>query len=197
MALFRLTRMVEPEPLLRGDGIYLRPAVSSDHPAWSRLRADSRAFLTPWEPIWPEDDLTRAAFRRRVRRQAEEVANDESYSFLIFEAVSDTLLGGLTLGGLRRGVAQAGTLGYWMGAPYAGKGIMTRAVAVAVRYGFGALRLHRIEAACLPENLPSMTLLERNGFQREGLARAYLKINGVWRDHCLFARIDDGESRFD
>jgi ribosomal-protein-alanine N-acetyltransferase len=195
MALFRLTRMVEPEPLLRGDGIYLRPAIGGDHAAWARLRAESRDFLTPWEPIWPDDDLTRAAFRRRVRRQAEEVANDESYSFLIFDQASNTLLGGLTLGGLRRGVAQAGTLGYWMGAPYAGKGVMTRAVAVAVRYGFGALRLHRIEAACLPENLPSMTLLERNGFQREGLARAYLKINGVWRDHVLYALIENEASR--
>ena len=196
MALFRLTRMIEPEPVLRGDGIYLRPAIGSDHPAWARLRAESRDFLTPWEPVWPEDDLTRAAFRRRVRRQTEEVANDESYSFLIFEQGSDTLLGGLTLGGLRRGVAQAGTLGYWMGAPYAGKGVMTRAVAVAVKYGFGTLRLHRIEAACLPENLPSMTLLERNGFQREGLARSYLKINGAWRDHVLYALVENEAPRF-
>lgn len=195
MALFRLTRMADPEPRLRGEGIYLRPAIGADHPAWARLRAESRAFLTPWEPIWPEDDLTRSAFRRRVRRQAEEMANDESYSFLIFETASDTLLGGLTLGGLRRGVAQAGTLGYWMGAPHAGKGVMTRAVSVAVRYGFGALRLHRIEAACLPENLPSMTLLERNGFQREGLARAYLKINGAWRDHVLYALIENEAPR--
>ena len=196
MALFRLTRMIEPEPVLRGDGIYLRPAIGSDHPAWARLRAESRDFLTPWEPVWPEDDLTRAAFRRRVRRQTEEVANDESYSFLIFEQGSDTLLGGLTLGGLRRGVAQAGTVGYWMGAPYAGKGVMTRAVAVAVKYGFGTLRLHRIEAACLPENLPSMTLLERNGFQREGLARSYLKINGAWRDHVLYALVENEAPRF-
>ena len=83
-----------------------------------------------------------------------------------------------------------------MGAPYAGKGVMTRAVAVAVKYGFGTLRLHRIEAACLPENLPSMTLLERNGFQREGLARSYLKINGAWRDHVLYALVENEAPRF-
>jgi [ribosomal protein S5]-alanine N-acetyltransferase len=190
MALFRLAKIVEPEPLVRGAGIYLRPAASADFAAWAALRADSREFLTPWEPTWPDDDLTRAAFRRRLRRQAEDMARDESYSFLIFDATTDGLLGGLTLGGIRRGVAQAATLGYWMGAPHAGKGHMTRAVAAAVQYGFSTLRLHRIEAACLPRNVASMTLLERNGFQREGLARAYLKINGAWRDHLLFALLE-------
>ena len=195
MALFRLSKIAEPEPLLRGDGIYLRPAVSGDFAAWVRLRSESREFLTPWEPIWPEDDLTRAAFRRRLRRQSDEMARDESFSFLIFDAGADTLLGGLTLGGIRRGVAQSGTLGYWMGAPHAGKGRMTRAVASAVRFGFSTLRLHRVEAACLPENTASQTLLERNGFQREGLARSYLRINGAWRDHLLYALIEPEATR--
>jgi [ribosomal protein S5]-alanine N-acetyltransferase len=195
MALFRLSKIAEPEPLLRGDGIYLRPAVSGDFAAWVRLRSESREFLTPWEPLWPEDDLTRAAFRRRLRRQSDEMARDEAFSFLIFDAGADTLLGGLTLGGIRRGVAQSGTLGYWMGAPHAGKGRMTRAVASAVRFGFATLRLHRIEAACLPENTASQTLLERNGFQREGLARGYLRINGAWRDHLLYALVEPEATR--
>ena len=123
------------------------------------------------------------------------MARDESFSFLIFDAGADTLLGGLTLGGIRRGVAQSGTLGYWMGAPHAGKGRMTRAVASAVRFGFSTLRLHRVEAACLPENTASQTLLERNGFQREGLARAYLRINGAWRDHLLYALVEPEATR--
>jgi len=195
MALFRLSKIAEPEPLLRGDGLYLRPAVSGDFAAWVRLRGESREFLTPWEPLWPEDDLTRAAFRRRLRRQSDEMARDEAFSFLIFDAGADTLLGGLTLGGIRRGVAQSGTLGYWMGASHAGKGRMTRAVASAVRFGFATLRLHRIEAACLPENTASQTLLERNGFQREGLARGYLRINGAWRDHLLYALVEPEATR--
>ena len=190
MSLFRLTRAPETEPLVRGDGLYLRPAVASDFPLWANLRAESRAFLTPWEPTWPDDDLTRAAFRRRLRRQNEEISRDESFSFLIFDSASNALLGGLTLGGVKRGVAQAATLGYWMGQAHAGKGRMTRAVRVAARYGFATLRLHRIEAACLPQNIASMTLLERNGFQREGLARAYLRINGAWRDHVLYALLE-------
>ena len=190
MALFGLTRSIHPEPLLRGDGLYLRPAASSDYSSWSRLRAASRAFLEPWEPTWPEDDLTHAAFRRRLRRQEEDIARDEAYAFLIFDQTSDQMLGGVTLGGVRRGVAQAGTLGYWMGAPHAGNGRMTRAVAAVVDFAFSKLRLHRVEAACLPENAPSIALLERNGFKREGYARGYLKIDGAWRDHLLFALLE-------
>jgi ribosomal-protein-alanine N-acetyltransferase len=190
MALFGLTRSVSPEPLVHGEALYLRPATPADFASWARLRAASRAFLEPWEPTWPDDDLTQAAFRRRLRRQDEDIARDESYAFLIFDQTSDELLGGITLGGLRRGVSQSGTLGYWMGAAHAGKGRMTRAVAATVEFAFSRLRLHRVEAACIPENAPSIALLERNGFQREGYARAYLKINAAWRDHVLFALVE-------
>jgi len=197
MALFGLARSADPQPLVRGDGLYLRPAIAADYSAWARLREQSRAFLTPWEPTWLSDDLARVAFRRRLRRQAEEIAADESFAFLIFDSTSDELLGGLTLGGIRRGVAQAATLGYWMGAPHAGKGRMTRAVAAVVRFGFDSLRLHRIEAACIPDNAPSIALLERNGFAREGFARAYLKIDDAWRDHILLALLEGEAKRLD
>ena len=197
MALFGLAKTADPQPLVRGDGLYLRPAVAADYAAWAQLREQSRAFLTPWEPSWPPDDLTRAAFRRRLRRQTEDMTRDESFAFLIFDSTADELLGGLTLGGVRRGVAQAATLGYWMGAPHAGKGRMTRAVAAVARFGFDTLRLHRIEAACIPENAPSLALLERTGFQREGFARAYLKINDAWRDHILLALLEGEAKRLD
>jgi ribosomal-protein-alanine N-acetyltransferase len=190
MALFGLTRPISPEPLLRGDGLYMRPAAPSDYLSWSRLRAASRSFLEPWEPTWPDDDLTRAAFRRRLRRQEEDMARDEAYSFLIFDHADDELLGGITLGGVRRGVSQSGTLGYWMGAPHAGKGRMTRAVAAVVEFALSKLRLHRIEAACIPANAPSIALLQRNGFRHEGFARGFLKINGAWRDHLQFALVE-------
>ena len=194
MALFGLTRTASPEPLVRGDGLYLRPATPTDFAAWSRLRAVSRAYLEPWEPTWPDDDLTRAAFRRRLRRQDEDIARDEAYAFLIFDQTSDELLGGITLGGVRRGVSQSGTLGYWMGAPHVGTGRMTRAVATIVEFAFSKLRLHRIEAACIPENSPSVALLQRNGFRREGYARGFLRIDGAWRDHALFALVE-GDAR--
>ncbi len=189
MALFRLARPREPEPLLRGDGIYLRPAAPDDFAQWSALREASRNFLVPWEPTWPEDDLTRKAFRRRLKRYAEDAAREESYALLIFDSATDSLLGGLTLGGVRRGVAETATLGYWIGARHAGRGHMTRAVAATAAFAFKELRLHRVEAACIPENAASVKVLERNGFQREGFARGYLCIDGAWRDHLLYARL--------
>jgi ribosomal-protein-alanine N-acetyltransferase len=190
MALFGLVSPEYRDLPIRGEGVYLRCSEMRDFPAWAALRERSRAFLTPWEPTWPADDLTRSSFRYRVRRHAEEMARDEAYSFFIFRQEDDVLLGGLTLGHVRRGVSQAATLGYWMGEPYAGKGYMSRAVRAVLDYAFNRQRLHRVEAACLPTNEPSIRLLERNGFTREGFARAYLNINGQWRDHLLVARLD-------
>ena len=190
MALFRLTSAPDTSPLVRGDGLYMRHAGLGDFDEWAALREASREFLTPWEPIWPSDDLTRAAFRRRLRRYREERIDDEAEHFLIFRNRDQTLVGGLSVGNIRRGVAQAATLGYWMGMPHAGQGHMTRAVRAIAGYGFANLRLHRLEAACIPENAPSARLLERHGFKFEGSARAYLRINGAWRDHSLYALLE-------
>jgi ribosomal-protein-alanine N-acetyltransferase len=186
MALFRFSSDALPRPLIRTPNLSLRPPAASDFEDWAALRIESRTFLTPWEPVWNEDDLTRASFRLRVKRAAREIASDETYALFIFETRTETLIGGLTLGLVRRGVAQACTLGYWMGERHSGKGHMTEAVRGALRFAFSDLALHRVEAACLPENEPSRRLLERVGFQREGLARAYLRINGNWCDHLLY-----------
>ncbi len=190
MALFRLGPSSENANFIRGEGVYLRPAEMRDFGRWAELRQASRAFLAPWEPTWPHDDLTRASFRRRLRRHQEEMDQDEAYPFLLFRVGDDALLGGLTLGQVRRGVAQAATLGYWMGAPHAGQGLMSKAVRATAGFAFATLRLHRVEAACLPENTPSIRLLEGVGFKREGFARSYLRINGEWRDHLLFGLLE-------
>ena len=153
------------------------------------MREASRAFLTPWEPTWPADDMTRSAFRRRLRRYAEDLRADQAYVFFVFRSSDNVLVGGATLANIRRGVAQAGSLGYWVGAPYARQGWMTGAVRALVPFAFGALRLHRLEAACIPSNVASIGLLEKVGFSREGYAREYLCINGTWQDHLLYARI--------
>jgi ribosomal-protein-alanine N-acetyltransferase len=163
----------------------------ADFPQWSKLREDSRAFLTPWEPIWPSDDLTRAGFRRRLRRYAEDISADRAYPFLIFRMVDQALVGGVTLANVRRGIVQAGTVGYWTGEQFAGHGYMTLALRVLLPFIFSELNLHRIEAACIPTNKASVRVLEKCGFVREGLARRYLCINGIWQDHLLFARLAD------
>jgi ribosomal-protein-alanine N-acetyltransferase len=189
MAFF--TTFAETPPAIEGNGVYLRQPQTSDYSEWAALREKSRAFLEPWEPIWPADDLTRGAFRRRLRRYAEDQRADLAYSLFIFRAGSDVLVGGITLSNVRRGVAQAGSIGYWMGAPYAGQGLMSRALRALIPFSFHNLRLHRLEAACIATNVPSIRLLEKSGFQREGYARQYLCINGMWQDHLLYARLKD------
>ena len=187
MALFRTSSYPESVPAIEGETVFLRMPEMGDFPEWAALRERSRSFLTPWEPTWPVDDLTRGAFRRRLRRYAEDVRTDQAYAFLVFRGSDETLVGGLTLANVRRGVAQTASVGYWMGAPYAGRGYMSAAVRAVMPFSFGPLRLHRLEAACIPTNVASMRLLESAGFQREGLARRYLCINGAWQDHVLYA----------
>ena len=189
MAFFRSVSFSEQTPAIAGDTVLLRAPQMSDHAEWSALREASRDFLTPWEPTWPADDLTRAAFRRRIRRYAEDQRSDLAYPFFIFRKSDSVLVGGLTLANIRRGCAQAASLGYWMGAAHAGQGYMTAAVGGLVPFAFSTLKLHRIEAACIPDNAASIRLLEKTGFVREGYAREYLCINGTWQDHVLYARV--------
>ena len=191
MAFFRTVTSNETLPAVAGAGVTLRVPQGGDYAEWAALRETSRAFLVPWEPTWPDDDLTRGAFRRRIKRYAEDLRNDLAYAFLIFRNEDNALVGGLTLANIRRGVAQAGSIGYWTGAPFARKGHMTAAMRALVPFCFGTLRLHRLEAACIPGNTASVRLLEKTGFQREGYARNYLCINGVWQDHLLYARLKD------
>lgn len=179
----------DEQQLVQGPRHYLRTPNLADYAQWAELRAESRSFLTPWEPTWPRDDLTRTAFRRRIRRYQRDMREDEGFAFFLFRREDDRLLGGLTLAHVKRGVAQSCSLGYWMGKPFAGRGHMTAAVRLLIPFVFEALKLHRIEAACLPENERSVRLLKRVGFRQEGYARRYLCINGAWRDHLLFALV--------
>ena len=193
MAFFRTINFAEPLPSVVGEGVSLRTPQATDHAEWAALREQSREFLTPWEPTWPADDLSRGAFRRRIRRYTEDLRTDQSYAFLIFRSADGRLVGGLTLANVRRGVAQAGSLGYWMGLPYVRQGYMTAAVRAVIPFAFGTLRLHRLEAACIPSNTASIRLLENTGFVREGYAREYLCINGIWQDHLLYGRLKDSK----
>ncbi|MFN0262582.1 GNAT family N-acetyltransferase [Tepidamorphus sp. 3E244] len=188
MAFLRSTSS-ETGPLVFAEGIRLRTPQIADYGAWAELRARSRKFLVPWEPLWPADDLTKPAFRRRIRRYAQEIRDDHSYPFFAFSEETGELLGGITLGNVRRGVTQAASIGYWIGEPHARQGHMSRVVPAIVAFAFERLRLHRVEAACLPSNAASTRLLEKSGFTQEGYARQYLCINGDWQDHLLYAMI--------
>lgn len=171
---------------LAGARVFLRPPERGDYEGWASLRASSRDFLAPWEPTWPPDALSRTSFRGRVARYAEDWRTDQAYNFFIF-AHDETLLGGVGLSNIRRGVSETASLGYWVGEAFARQRYMTAALPLVLDFAFERLGLHRIEAACLPTNIPSRSLLARAGFHQEGYAREYLCIEGKWQDHLLFA----------
>ena len=190
MALLGSIARFDTPPEVTGRLTRLRMPVAADFEEWAELRAASRAFLTPWEPTWPYDDLTRPAFRRRLRRYVRDMREDRAYPFFIYDKRSGELVGGLTLSNIRRGVAQTCSLGYWAGERHAGKGFISDTVRAVLPFCFGALGLHRVEAACLESNGPSRHVLAAAGFKAEGVARAYLRIDGKWQDHLLFAVLD-------
>ena len=179
------------EPVLQGDEVFLRYPQMADFVQWAALRGESREFLAPWEPTWAADELSRSAFRRRIRRYQREIRADLAYPFFVFRKNDNVLMGGCTLSNVRRGVTQSAAIGYWIGERYARHGYMYAALRGLLPFVFQVLALHRLEAACIPENEASRALLLKVGFREEGRARRYLQINGEWRDHVLFALLED------
>ena len=189
MDFLKALNRLEAAPRIDAELVYLRGPRMSDFAEWAELRDASREFLTPWEPVWPSDDLTKPAFRRRLRRYMQDVREERAYPFFIFRQSDEALVGGCTLSNIRRGVQQSSTLGYWVGQRFANQGYVTSAVRAVQHFVFKELKLWRLEAACLPENEPSKKVLRRCGFQEEGISRGYLRINGAWRDHLRFAKL--------
>ncbi|MBL41889.1 MAG: 30S ribosomal protein S5 alanine N-acetyltransferase [Rhodospirillaceae bacterium] len=170
-----------------GVDIYLRTPQFSDFVEWSNLRNESRKFLEPWEPKWSKNSLTKSDYRRRITRHEQDIRYERNIPFYIFTIKEDLLVGGVSLSNINRGITQSCSLGYWIGEKFANRGFMTEAVSVSASFVFNILKLHRLEAACIPENIASRTVLKKVGFTEEGYARKYLQINGEWKDHKLFA----------
>ena len=173
---------------LETERIVLRLPAHGDFHAWTSLRQSSRDFLTRWEPVWSPDHLTRKSFVNRVYWAAR--ASRGGTALPLFLVRRDgVLLGAITLDNIRRGPAQSGTIGYWIGQEHARHGYMREAIGALVHHAFTALDLSRIEAACLPENAASRGVLERSGFKYEGVAQSYLQIDGRWCNHVLYANL--------
>jgi ribosomal-protein-alanine N-acetyltransferase len=167
----------------------LRPPVHSDFRAWATLREQSAEFLKPWEPSWSSDHLTRKGFVNRVYWANRSIAQGTALPLFLERRSDRQLLGAITLDNIRRGPAQAGTIGYWIGEAYSRQGFMREALTALVHHSFQVLDLSRLESACLPENSASRGLLEKCGYKYEGVAQSYLQINGRWRNHVLYANL--------
>lgn len=187
MNLRLLSRFLNQEIDVADGTLYLRAPTGSDLDQWLDVRAKSKAFLKPWEPLWPEDDLSHIGYRRRLKAYAQQRQNGTARTYFLFRRKDHQLIGGISLTRITYGITRSGMLGYWMGVDYAGEGHMKKAVTALLDFAFHNLRLKRIEAACLPSNLTSMSLLKKCGFKEEGYAREYLEINGKREDHVLFA----------
>lgn len=175
---------------LEGQRLYLTPPAIDDYAEWSLLRAKNQKFLEPYEPTWPKDCLTRNFFTRRLKRQAEEVAAGRGQYFFIRDKMTHDILGGLNLNNIQMGAAKQAALGYWLDEDTQGQGYMGEAVRTLTAHAFDNLGLRRLNAACLPDNTRSVTLLLNCGFEEEGFAKAYLQINGKWQDHRLFGLVN-------
>ena len=167
----------------------LRLPEHRDFREWAKLRHESKAFLSPWEPIWAPDHLSRASFTNRVYWSQRAVKNGNAVPLFVFHKEAGQLVGAITLDNIRRGPSQVGTIGYWVGQQYARQGFMIEAIIAMVAHAFGALDLSRVESACLPDNLASRGVLEKAGFKYEGVAQSYIQINGRWRNHVLYAAL--------
>ena len=167
----------------------LRLPQHSDWHDWAAIRSESAGFLTPWEPVWSADHLSRKSFTNRVYWAARAEQQGTALPLLLVRRDDRALLGGITLDSIRRGPAQAATLGYWVGRPHARRGYMREAILAVVHHAFTIMDLSRIEAACLPENAASRGVLEKCGFKYEGVAQSYLQIAGRWRNHVLYSNL--------
>lgn len=174
---------------LETERLTLRLPVHSDFQNWANLRLTNSDFLIRWEPTWARDHLTRKSFTNRVYWAQRSVASGTAVPLFLERRADGELLGAITLDNIRRGPAQSGTLGYWIGESFARQGYMSEAIRAVVHHAFERMDLSRLEAACLPENKPSRGLLERSGFKYEGVAQAYLQIDGRWRTHVLYSAL--------
>ncbi len=187
-----------PQIEILTERLLLRLPEMRDHTAWVALRKTSADFLRPWEPVRDTDQHSRRAFRNRVYWAQRASDQGKGLPLLIFQRADGVLVGGITLDNIRKGPAQSGTVGYWVGEAHTRQGYMREALEALVNHGFTRLGLSRIEAATLPENSASRALLEKTGFKYEGVAQSYLQIAGRWRTHVMYANLrNDRRGRAD
>jgi [ribosomal protein S5]-alanine N-acetyltransferase len=165
--------------------VTLRPLLPEDAEELARLYRANREFLASNEPVRPPEFFTPEGQRQRIAERAA----DGFHQFAILDG--EALAGTINLFHIVREALQSGTIGYWVDHARNGRGLATGAVGEMLGYAFGELGLHRIEAATLVDNLASQRVLEKNGFERIGLARRFLRIDDEWRDFLLFQRLAD------
>lgn len=172
------------------EGIYIRLLQIEDTEATLDLEKRNKDFFKHYTVLRDPDFYTYEKIKERIENGIIGAANDTLYAFGIFLSQTDELIGNIALSHISRGPAQSCMVGYTLDKKQNGKGYMTEAVKLAVAYGFQTLKLHRIEAGVMPHNTPSIKVLEKAGFHKEGIAKENVQINGKWQDHLILAIIN-------
>ncbi len=180
-------------PKIKGKRIYLCPPQKEDYEQWVEVRRRNQDFLKPFEPKWPNDALSEEFFKRRLKKQSQEMEAGRGVFFLIRHNQNENIVGGINLNNIQYGAARSASLGYWLDKNEMKKGYMYEAANFVIRYAFSVLNLHRLNAACLPDNRDSINLLLKLNFEEEGFAKKYLQINGDFEDHRLFGLSNKAE----
>ncbi|MBT5640957.1 MAG: GNAT family N-acetyltransferase [Rhodobiaceae bacterium] len=188
MDFFRSLISVYLKSIIRNNDLYIRAPRLSDYNKWYLIRSESKDFLQPWEPLWSANHLSKSYYKRLLKSYHAGIRDEVTYPFFIFN-VNNELIGAIILTNVKRGVSQSGSVGYWIGKKYSNRGYMTAAMDLFLSFVCNTLKLHRIEASCIPNNIASIALLEKVGFIGEGMAFKYLKINGIWQDHLLYGML--------
>ncbi len=172
---------------LSGERVYIRPLHLDDVEALWELRVRNRSFFAPFEPIRPDSHFTLQGQKELIEAAMKNWEEGTGYSFGIFTDEQEHILGRVNLSNVVRGAWQSCTIGYFLDQNMNGRGIMTEAVRLSVKFAFEHAGLHRVQAAVMPRNVASVRVVEKVGFMYEGLAKFYLKIYGNWEDHHIYS----------
>ena len=180
-------------PTLMSGPLLLRPWERSDFRQWRDIQDTNKIHLTKWEPEWPDAPTTQKEFDRRCTALERMARRAQGLYLLITlrseEREQETIIGGISLNDIRSAPFQSATMGYWLAQSHTGKGYARNAVNLVTQYAFEKLAIKRVSASAHVQNTPSHNVLTACGFHKEGLAHSYLRVNGIWSDHYLYARI--------
>ncbi len=180
--------MSAPRLRLEAPPTAIRPTATEDADEQLALRRDNREHTRPWDPRREDSFFTQAGQRLELELDQRAWSAGTAYSFAVLAMdEGDRLIGRVALANVVRGPWQNATLGYWIDHRAGNRGHATRAVRLALRYAFEEVGLHRVQPAIIPRNARSVRVAEKAGFRREGRALRYLKINGTWEDHEIYA----------
>lgn len=178
---------------MQGKQIYVKSVEESDAEALWKLEVDNRDFFQRFTGLRDDEFYTLEGQLERIRKARESSKADQAYLYMIGLRDTETIIGEIMLTEVVRGNLQSCWIGYFLDRDHNGKGYMTEAVQMVVRFAFQELKFHRIEAGVMPHNLGSIRVLLKAGFHKEGIARKNVKINGKWEDHQTLAMLNEAD----